>query len=331
MNDIGRRSILTGIPALAAGATMMSTSSASATSTAATAGNAPPQPLSEVTYLPVASQKQFAVNGPLVAAKPYASFFDPRLSVPTAEALALQIGPLDKALCLTPSVSDLNRLIDPSYSTPKQGYAVLDGSTAYVQNRMFFPGASAEMLRWWFTWHPIERERYMLWFPQAHIDNSVQDPARLADTSLSYEDRLYDNPNHVVELIGPQAMQLLIRFTDPVKLGFDAQAFKRAGFTASASGISGSAQAPDVINSLMVHIARDVDGGMELFSRYWIGAHPELLRFSGAEKAAEMMEKIGWNDQMAEMMAYELAVHDMIEFNHLAGLLPALFAKFGNT
>ena len=80
---------------------------------------------------------------------------------------------------------------------------------------------------------------------------------------------------------------------------------------------------------MMIHIARDVEGGMELVSRYWIGAHPELQRFSGAEKAAGMMAKIGWNDQLAEMTAYELAVHDMIEFNHLAGLLPAVFAKFG--
>ena len=122
---------------------------------------------------------------------------------------------------MTPSVSDLNRLLDPSYKTPKQGYAVLDGSTTYVQNSMFFPGVTAEMFRWWFTWHPIEKERYMLWFPQAHIDNSVQDRARLANTGLSYEDRLYDNPNRVVELVGPQAMELLIRFTDPAKLGFD--------------------------------------------------------------------------------------------------------------
>ncbi|QEW22615.1 hypothetical protein LA6_004847 [Marinibacterium anthonyi] len=322
MTSFGRRTLLAGIPALAAGAAMLRAPSV-------TAQTAPAHDTSSVTYLPVAAQRQLKENRPLLAGKPYESYFDPHLMVPTEDALALQMGPLDKADCLTPSVRDLNRLLDPSYKTPKQGYAVLDGSTVYVQNSLFFPGATAEMLRWWFTWHPIEKERYMLWFPQAHIENSVQDPARLANTSLSYEDRLYDNPNHVKELVGPQAMELLIRFSDPAKIGFDPAAFKRAGFTANASGIVSPAQAPDVVNSLMVHIARDIDGGMELVSRYWIGAHPELRRFDGAEKAEAMLSQIGWNDQVAEMTAYELAVHDMIEFNHLAGILPALFSQFG--
>lgn len=325
MTSIGRRHLLQSIPALAAGATFMS----STTSEAAARAANPEQ--SVVTYLPVSVQKQFVANKEAVKGKAYESFFIPELKVPSPDALALQLGPLDKNDCLTPSVADLARLLDPNYRSPKQGYAVLDGSTAYVQNSLLFPGATAEMFRWWFTWHPVEKERYMLWFPQAHIDTNVKDPARLANRNLSYEERLYDNPNYVKELVGPAPMEILIRFTDPSKLGFDPAAYKRAGFTASASAIVGPAQAPDVINSMMLHMGRDVEGGMELVSRYWIGGHPELLRFEGAEKAAGMMAKVGFNDIVAEMTAYELAVHDMIEFNHLAGILPALYAKFGNS
>jgi len=323
MTFIGRRNLLKGIPTLVAGASVIKASSAEATEATSGADR------SVVTYLPVVAQRQFQENAKLLRGKPYESFFNPRLTVPTEDALALQIGPLDKADCLTPSIADLNRLLDPTYKTPKQGYAVLEGSTVYVQNRLLLPGASAKMFRWWFTWHPQEKERYMLWFPQAHMETSMQDPARLADRRLSYEDRLYGNPNRVKELVGPQTMDILIRFMDPAKLGFDMAAYKRAGFTANASGIVGPAQAPDVINSMMIHIARDVEGGAELVSRYWIGAHPELRRFNGAEKAAGMMAKVGWNDQIAEMTAYELAVHDMVEFSHLAGLLPALYARFG--
>ena len=79
MTDIGRRNILMGIPALAAGATMMN-----AASPASAAGTTTAQPLSEVTYLPVAAQKQLIANTPLLKGKPYESFFDPKLSVPTA-------------------------------------------------------------------------------------------------------------------------------------------------------------------------------------------------------------------------------------------------------
>jgi hypothetical protein len=323
--DVARRSFLKGLPAAAAGAALMNTTSAFADETT----KAPA--LSAVTYLPVAAQKQLVVNAADIKGKDYEKFFVPELEVPTEAARALQVGPLAKAECLTPSVQDINKLFDPSYKSPVQGYAVLDGSTCYVQNTLTLPGVTAEMFRWWFTWHPIERQRYALWFPQAHIANRVEDATRLANTSLSYEDRLYENPNFVTELVGPFPMDLLIRFTDPTKLGLDTAAMKRAGFTASASGTVGPQQVPEATNSLMLHLGRDVDGGMELVSRYWIGAHPELKRFKGGEMAAGVMKHAGFNDQIAEATAYELAVHDMIEFNHLGTFLPALFAEFGKS
>ncbi|WP_435171732.1 DAPG hydrolase family protein [Falsirhodobacter sp. 1013] len=284
---------------------------------------------SAVTYMPILAQRQFVSNAKAIKATPYADFFTGDLTVSTDFARSLQLGTLDKAETLPPSVAGLNALLDLDHSATKNGYAVLDGSTSYVQSRHVMPGVSAEMLRWWFTWHEVERERYSLWFPHAHIENSVQDPQRLQDRTKTYEQRLYDNPNYVKELVGPTAMELLIRFKDPAKLGFDAKAFSDRGFIASASGIVGPATADDVINSMMIHIARDTDQGMELVSRYWIGAHPDLARFEGAEKAAGMMAQAGYNDSVAEMSAYELAVHDMIEFTHLASFLPALHARFG--
>jgi 2,4-diacetylphloroglucinol hydrolase len=78
----------------------------------------------------------------------------------------------------------------------------------------------------------------------------------------------------------------------------------------------------------MVHIARDTSAGMELFSRYWIGAHPDMARFANAEKAPAMLQHIGFNEQVAEMTAYEMSVHDMTEFNHLARILPGIHQAF---
>ncbi|MDH6269475.1 hypothetical protein M2360_004903 [Rhizobium sp. SG_E_25_P2] len=284
---------------------------------------------SAVTYLPLQCQKQRIVNEQAVRTTPYADFLDTDLSVPSASAKAIQFGPLDPGEAPTPSAQNLNRLIDPSFKTKDNGYAVLGGQMAYAQSRIVMPGVTTDMFKWWFTWHPVEKERYMLWFPQAHIDTSVADPARLKDTSLSYEKRLFNNPNRIQEWIGPSRLDAIIHFSEPAALGFDAQALAREGFTASASAVCYATPAPDIPFTLMVHIARDTSAGMELFSRYWIGAHADMARFANAEKAPSMLQHIGFNEQVAEMTAYEMSVHDMTEFNHLARILPGIHHAFG--
>jgi 2,4-diacetylphloroglucinol hydrolase len=284
---------------------------------------------SAVTYLSLECQKQRGANEQAVRITPYAPFLDTDLSVPSASAKAIQFGPLDPGEVPSPSAQNLNRLIDPSFKTKDNGYAVLGGQMAYAQSRIVMPGVTTAMFKWWFTWHPVEKERYMLWFPQAHIDTSVADPARLKDTSLSYEKRLFNNPNRIQEWIGPSRLDAIIHFAEPATLGFDAQALAREGFTASASAVCYATPAPDIPFTLMVHIARDTSAGMELFSRYWIGAHADMARFANAEKAPAMLQHIGFNEQVAEMTAYEMSVHDMTEFNHLARILPGIHQAFG--
>src|ERR1700733_7206246 len=100
---------------------------------------------------------------------------------------------------LTPRVEDMNKTFDPDRRFPDAGYAVLDGTSLYFQSRIEMPGETTDMFKWWFTWHPQEKEGYMLWFPHAHFDNYCEDAGRLADASLSYKQRLYNNPNHVDE------------------------------------------------------------------------------------------------------------------------------------
>jgi 2,4-diacetylphloroglucinol hydrolase len=327
-----RRNLIKAAPAAVATGLLMAGSTAVATPSVAATKKQSQQPgdWSRLTYQSMPLQHQLAHNRVAMTGKPYASFFDVEMAVPTAAAESLLIGQLKKSDTLPPSVAGINQLLNPHYRTPDHGYAVLDGSTVYVQSRTFMPGVTTDMIKWWFTWHPGENERYMLWYPHAHIENSVVDQARLADKSLSYEKRLYGNPNRVKEFINStEPLEIIIHFTDPVELGLDAKALKQQGFTVSASAIVSPAQAPDVINSMMIHLGRNVDGGAEMVNRYWIGAHPDLLRFKGAEKAPGLMAHLGMNDQIAENSAYEFAVHDMIEFNHLAKILPSLYAQFG--
>lgn len=285
--------------------------------------------LTPITYYPVPMQEQLQENARAVADKPYGDVFDPDLTVPLDWAKSLQLGPMPLEQTITPGVADIARYVADPGQYPDSGYAVLDGPTAYVQKRMLMPNVTTEMFRWWFTWFQLEKERFTLWFPQAHIVNRPEDPARLADTSLSFEERLYGNPNYVEEYIGAFKLPVYIHFTHPEELGVDPEALKRNGLTTSASGTLRIATSPDVTAGLMLHLARDTDAGLELFSRYWIGAHPELQRFKGADGIGPLLKQMHLDEEGAKVLAYELAVHDMSEFNHLARILPTLYARFG--
>ena len=129
--------------------------------------------------------------------------------------------------------------------------------------------------------------------------------------------------------IAGDMLESTIRFMDPAKIGIDSQQYRAAGFRASASGLLEVPGIPHVTIGMMVHIVRPTAGGMELVSRYYLGTHPALRRFPGADQAGEVLEKGGMTRERMELFAYELSVHDMTEWNNLARILPAVHAEFG--
>jgi 2,4-diacetylphloroglucinol hydrolase len=293
-------------------------------------GSAYERLLTPITYYPVALQEQFYQNEKSMAGKPYAKFFTHDLEVPVAWAEALQHGAMTREHVLTPSAEDMNKIIDPERRFPDAGYAVLDGPSAYSQSRIEMPGVTTDMFKWWFTWHPQEKERYMLWFPHAHIDNYCEDPKRLANPSLTYEQRLYNNPNHVDEYIGPSSTKIIIHFMEPTEFGIDGALLARGGFKASASGTIRLASDPDTTFMIVLHLARDTDRGLELYSRYWIGPNPRFGRFQGGANAPALFRRMGMSKETIRDLAYEMSVHDMTEFNQLARILPSLHKMFGH-
>lgn len=44
----------------------------------------------------------------------------------------------------------------------------LPGGVGYVAVRTPMSGVAAEMIDWWFDWHPRDPQRYRIWYPAAH-------------------------------------------------------------------------------------------------------------------------------------------------------------------
>jgi 2,4-diacetylphloroglucinol hydrolase len=281
-----------------------------------------------VTYIPVQMQKQCVSAAERIRGKPYEAFFDTELLVPADRLDLIQRGPMPEAFHVRPNPVDVERSIREIDAFPDAGWALVDGSVAFVQSRMFMPGVTVEIMRWWFLWHANEPERYSLWFPHAHVSNTVSDRDRYQDEALSYGERLYNNTNTVLEYIGPSLVGIDIHFQSPEELGLNPAFIEAGGFAFNASAWNAPSFAPDTAFSLMIHLGRDTEQGFEFISRYWIGAHADLNRYPGGEHAPAVLETMGFGPDELEGLAYELSVHDMTEFHHLAGFLPDLYRKF---
>ncbi|MFC0142529.1 DAPG hydrolase family protein [Erwinia mallotivora] len=289
-----------------------------------------------VTYYPVVSQQLWQENQRAIGNKPYADYFCKQLKVPVDLVHATQNGPLPPEKTFPPVPECLNSLFTELSHFPRAVYGVADdgeqGITTCNVTRHFMPGVTVAMMEWWFLWHVAEKERYSLWFPYAHVDNSVADPQRLNDPHLRYAEKLYGNPNHIIEYIGDTKLDAIIHFTDPVALGIDKALLERHNLRFSASGWATQADRPDIANTLMLHIGRDVAGGFELYSCYFIGIHQQFSRISGLPQpdVRATAEAAGMNRQTLEALSYEMAVHDMTEFTQLGRMLPQLYRQFAD-
>jgi len=244
-------------------------------------------------------------------AKYYSTDFVP---VPDEVMDAVANGPADPAKALP--LKDINQLLKPGYLAMENGYALLDDNTAYVAARTDMPGVTRDMIHWWFWWHALKDVRYKIWDPGAHYAISVEDLARYTDESVPIEKRYLNNRHFPVEDIGTGAMNLSIEFMSPEAFGFNTSLFKAYGIEAVVCGVVGFKVGETVVeHSYMCHIFRKKGDGVELRSRFWLGKKFNYPR----------LRKVVINEDLA----LNMMMHCSQEFNHLAGILPAVYAEFG--
>lgn len=281
-----------------------------------------------VTYFPPATQRAFQRNARRIQGKPYAHYFDGALALHEDVLPALH-APIAPRHALPLTAEALNTLLDPGYHQVETGYCTLPDGSAYTASLTRFPGSTAEMFRWWFWWHSFEAERYTLWYPWNHVSVLRRDPETEHAPGLSDEQRYIGSTHYIREFIGPTCMDLAIQFVDPRELGFDTARFASAGVRAHACGHV-FLQRPRLRVATMVHLTRDTEDGFELRSRYWLGDHLELALGGVRVGLDRVARSLGLKRRLAgPRLGYEQLLHDQIEFTHLAGFLPRIYAEFG--
>jgi hypothetical protein len=282
-----------------------------------------------VSYFPVATQKTFDFNLARITDKPYVHFFHRDLYLCHDVLPALQ-QPMDRKKALSTSSTDLNSLLDPGYHDVENGYCELDDGSAYVASRTVFPKCTGDMFSWWFWWHAVEPERYSLWYPYNHVSVRSLSPELLTKLGLMHQERYIGTTHLVTEYIGPQRVDITISFVDPSYYGFDVSRFPQANIVSHACG-EVWLQKPSIRIGTMIHLARKIDDGFELRSRYWLADSVKIkVPLLGYELNLDgLAQTFGLKSRLAGLsVGYEQLVHDQIEFTNLASILPENYQTF---
>ena len=178
------------------------------------------------------------------------------------------------------------------------------------------PGVSAAMVRWWFADFLQTTAHYKWWHPRDHV---------WMDWENKKPGEIYGASHLVHEYIGGEMGKLRIQFVEPQEFfgrdPNDADTFvlcARVGLLEQSVNVT-----------RMCHIIRNVKGGAEMRSRFWLG---HVAARDGNDEVASPVNLIGnsWLNrrlQLDNALADGLFQHATEEMAYLAKLLPPLYLR----
>jgi hypothetical protein len=251
-------------------------------------------------------------------ATPYAAFYNEivhSIAPPISRALVTSPYPAGKLAAL----ENATILLKNGYLEIENGYTMEKDGSARVAVLTSMPDVSPKMWDWWFGWHGNLSNKYKLWHPKAHLSAEWKDgnqdlEAYIGRTSL------------IEEYIGTKLEHAAIQFFDPTKLGFKAADLADKNKVVFICARLGYAHFP-LDFGYLVHQIRQTENGAEMRSRFWVGGEHIQLRMSGfvPNLISKFLRKV---KRIPQKQAVDLLTHCSEEMNHLAALLPQLYAQF---
>jgi hypothetical protein len=232
--------------------------------------------------------------------------------------------PCDPSKAIYPE--QMNDLLNPGDLQVEIGWCNLPNGAGFIANRNLYKNITAGMIDWWFAWHPLEGLRYRIWYPPQHagIALSPESRARILDPSIPIPEKNRGVTHYVTEDCNCGMENIEITFLSPRDFGFDMTRWKEPYVSTFVGGFgwsSPAAKAGHAIKapSLMCHIFRQVPGGLEHRTRFWMG-----YRMSGSKPELVLPPGIS----VPAIAVQGLARHNVREFSNLGMLLPEIYAEF---
>jgi hypothetical protein len=251
----------------------------------------------------------------------YKYYLEEMAQAPIEHYMKVLAGPIDPRKALP--IQERNRLFDPGYFEEEIGYCVMPDGTGYISNLVKMPGVTGEMFDWWFAWHGLDNLRYTIWDNEDHYSAESMQKEKGRDPLLTNKEKYWDTTHVVCEQteMGPQT--IYINFKNPENLGFDVSKIgTKACSTIVCSSGTGEPHSPfGAAVSVMCHFIREIDGGVELRTRFWMGCY-----FNNGK----LIKGLPDNVRFPEMVLKGLNLHNIKEFTNLAALLPRIYPEERN-
>lgn len=256
------------------------------------------------------------------ASKPYAKYYFQNMTpIPQEDLDRVNAGPIDPSKALP--IAERNRLLQEGYLPCETGYCLMPDGSGFAATSVLMENVTPTMLDWWFNWHPLEGLRYAMWCPIAHSDISAETPQSHLDSSgVDLAVRNYGKSHFPVEGFALKgAQKLRLHFRTPQDMGLDMQLFHEPNITNLFAATVTHEKGPLVFPiNIFMHCVRRVERGVEYRSRYWLGwvmdRHGKIVRSKLPVPKSTMFHLARCN-----------CIHSLIEYNHLASILPALYAE----
>jgi hypothetical protein len=234
---------------------------------------------------------------------------------------AIAAGPMNPAQAVP--LAGIDRLLDPLSLPAETGWCFLSGHVGYVAVRTEMPGVSAEMVEWWFDWHPRDPDRYRLWHPLAHCDNSIEEPAVVGAKPH------WGTVHHPVEDVGTGTVRARIAFRPPSEIGFAGDALDDPAVATVVCGLVGD-DTRRLRHSAMAHVFLAAPDGIVLRSHFWLGAaiRPYLPTPLAAPLGWALGNRLVRHLSLPAGLPRALATHCAEEYANLAAFLPELYERF---
>ncbi len=247
---------------------------------------------------------------------PYAKYYDKEMAkIPQEDLNTVNKGAIDKNKALP--FTKAQEIIEDGYLEVENGFCAMDDGIGFAASKVFMKDVTLQMLDWWFNWHPLHDLRYAIWCPVGHNGISAKDPkAHLDSSGVDLKIRNYNKTHYPDEGFNLEGHEIVgIHFKDPKDMGLNIK--NTHVYVANVTRKIGFYELPI---TTFIHVAREVDGGVEFRSRYY----PRVY----INKRHEFKKcKLKLPNSLVETLARNNCLHSLIEYNNLGEILPSLYKE----
>lgn len=236
--------------------------------------------------------------------------------IPQADLDIVNAGPIETKKAIP--LSRAAELLNDGYLDEETGYCLMEDGTGLAATKVFMPGVTPEMIDWWFNWHVLDGLRYMIWCPVAHTGISAKTPEAHKDSSgVPLNERNVEKIHYPIEGFNVEgAVKVEIAFRKPDVFGITQEMIDKSTLATYQIATCTIAYIRLPIN-VFFHAIREVEGGMEFRSRYWMS---NVVRDGKAQKSRlKVPEATVLNGARSN------CIHSLTEYNNLASFLPQLY------